>query len=172
MTEINVLALARRAIQNLFGRAPGRMNDVAVNPRQPNRFHASVTQGGENVRVDLAREDHLRHLQRRIIRHAPAVDDGLLHAHLHGQFRQLFSAAVNHAGAYPDLMQQGQFFGERRQILRVISRLAGQFDDERLALEALNVRQRLAQKIETELGCIIEPRLRHNFSPPGERMQN
>jgi hypothetical protein len=46
---------------------------------------------------------------------------------------------------------QGELFRQRPQANAIFSDLAGQFDDKCLALEPLNVRQRLAQEIEPQL---------------------
>jgi hypothetical protein len=63
----------------------------------------------------------------------------------------LFAAAVHDADANADLVQQRQALRERDQVFVVFGDFAGEFDDKRLPLEALNVRQRFAQEIETKL---------------------
>ncbi len=58
---------------------------------------------------------------------------------------------MHDADANANLVQQCQFFRERDKIFLILRDLSREFDDKRLSLEALNVRQRLAQEIETEL---------------------
>src|SRR5438094_9127816 len=50
-----------------------------------------------------------------------------------------------------DLMYQSKFFRQRNQAFVIFGDFAGEFDDECLAFEALDVRQRLAQQIKSQL---------------------
>ena len=70
---------------------------------------------------------------------------------LRRQFAQLLAAAMDDADANADLMQQRQLLGQRDQVIVILGDLARKFDDKRLALETLDVRQRLAQEIEAQL---------------------
>ena len=55
---------------------------------------------------------------------------------------------MHHADVDTDLMKQRQLFGNRSEILAVLGYFTGQFDNKSLSLEALYVRQRLAQQIQ------------------------
>ena len=72
-----------------------------------------LTQCRENVSIDFAGENHLRHFQRRVVGYAPAFDDRLLDAQFFRQFAELFAAAMDNADTNSDLMQQGQLFRQR-----------------------------------------------------------
>ena len=56
-----------------------------------------------------------------------------------------------HAQAYANLVHQGEFFSQRDQSSVIFRDFAGQLYNERLALEAPNVRQRFAQEVEAQL---------------------
>ena len=83
-----------------------------------------MTQRGENVGVDLAGKDHLGHLQRIVVGHPAAFDDGLFDSHFRCQFSQLFAAAMNDANPNADLMQQGQLFRQSHQPIVIFRHLA------------------------------------------------
>src|SRR6185436_15519524 len=104
-----------------------------------------MTERCQYVGVDLAGKDHLRHLQRSVVRYATSFDDRLFDTEFGGEFAQLFASAMHGADANSDLVQQGKLFGERREILVVFGDFAGKLDDKRVSLEALDVRQRFAQ---------------------------
>ncbi len=126
-------------------------------PESPTASMPRCAQCRENVSIDLSGEDHLRHFERGVVSDAAAFDDRLFDAELLCQLAQLLAAAMDHADANADLVQQRQLFRQRGQVFLILRDLAGEFDDKRLALEALNVRQRLAQEIETEL--IVDGRM-------------
>ena len=151
MAKVNAFALAGFAIYDLFWRTTLGVNDVAIDAGQAYCLDATMAKRGQNVSVDFARKDHLRHLQGLVICNATALDDGLLDTHLLSQFSQLFSAAMNDADSDANLMQQSKFFRQRNQACVIFGDFAGEFDDERFAFEALDVRQRLAQKIKSQL---------------------
>ncbi len=140
VSKVDLRALAGFAIQDLFGRPSFGVHDVAVNSGQANRFGSAITQRREDVGVDLSRENHLGHLQGRIVGDAPAFDDRLLNAHPRGEFAQLLAAAMDHADSYANLMQQGQLFRQRTQVFSIFGRLSGKLDDKSLTLKALDVR--------------------------------
>src|ERR1041385_182255 len=151
VAEIHVSAFASRAIEDLFRGTAFGMHDISINARQSNRVNPAMTQCGEDVCVDLAGKDHLRHFERFVVCNAAPLDDYLLDTHLLCQFAQLLAATVNDADANPDLMKEGEFFAQRNQMIAILSDFAGELNDERLPLEALNVRQRFTQEIESQL---------------------
>src|SRR6266404_55837 len=110
-----------------------------------------MTERRQDVGIDLASKNHLRHFQRGIVGYPAAFDDGLLDAQELGQVAQLLAAAMHHAEPDSDLMHQSEFFSQRDQPLGSFRDLAGEFHDERFSFEALNVRQSLAEEIESQL---------------------
>ena len=154
MSEVDLGAFAGFAIENFLWRPSFGVNDVAVNSRQTNCFNSSLTQCRENVGIDLAGKNHLRHFERRVIGYAPAFDDCLFDAELFREVTELLAATVNNADTNADLMKESQLFRERSEVVVILRHFAGQLDDKRLALKALNVRQRFAKQVESELVSI------------------
>src|SRR5215510_3708731 len=106
-----------------------------------------MTECGQDVGVDLAGKDHLRHFQRGVVGYTTSFNDRLFDTELRGEFAELFATAVHDTDSNSHLVQQGQLFSQRNQILPVFSDLAGKFYDKRLFLKSLNVGQRLPQEI-------------------------
>src|SRR5204862_3920279 len=115
------------------------------------RFNPSMTQRSENIRIYLARKNHLRHFQSIVIGHPATFNDCLLDAQLPGQIAQLFSSAMNDANSNADLMQQSKLFAERDQPVMVFGDFTRKLNDKSLAFKALDIRQRLAQEIQSQL---------------------
>src|ERR1041385_1644806 len=149
VAEIYLSAFARSAIDDLFRWTAFGMHDISINARQSNRVNPAMTQCGEDICVDLAGEDHLRHLERFVICNAAPLDDCLLDSHLLGEFAQLLAATMNDADANSDLMKESEFFAQRNQMIAILGDFAGELDDKGLPLEALNVRQRFTQEVES-----------------------
>jgi hypothetical protein len=104
-----------------------------------------MPQCGQDVGVDLAGKDHLCHFECGVVGNTAPFDNRLFDAELLCEVAQLLAAAVNDADANTDLVQEGQLLGERDQIFLILRDFAREFDDKRLSLEALDIRQRLAQ---------------------------
>src|SRR5205807_744558 len=103
------------------------------------------------IRINFSDEDHLGHFQRVVVSDATAFDDCLLDAEFFRQFAQLFPAAMNDADSNADLLKQSQFFAQRDQSIAIFRDFAREFHDERFPFEALNIRQRFTQEVETQL---------------------
>ena len=114
-------------------------------------MNSAMTQGRKDVGIDLTGKNHFGHFQGRIISYAPPFDDSLRNAHLGREFAQLLAPTMYDAKTNPDLMHQSQLFSQRDQLIMILRNLARELHDKRLALEPLNVGQRLAQEIESQL---------------------
>ncbi len=110
-----------------------------------------MTKRGENVCIYLARKNHLCHFQSVVVGHASAFDDCLLDAQLPGQIAQLFPAPVDYTDTNANLMQQSKFFAERDQPIMVFGDFTRKLNDKSLAFKALDVRQRFAQEVQSQL---------------------
>src|SRR6185503_4345740 len=104
-----------------------------------------MPESGQNVGIDLAGKDHLCHFECGVVSNAAALDNRLFDTELLCQIAQLLAATVNDTDANADLVQQRELFRERDQIFMDLRDLAGEFDDKRLSLEALDIRQRFAE---------------------------
>src|SRR6202795_2272397 len=96
------------------------MDDVPIDSGKADRVNSAITQGREDVSIDLAGKDHLGHFQGRIVRDAASFDDRLRDAHLRGQFAQLLAATMYDAKTNPYLMHQGELFGQRDQAVVIL----------------------------------------------------
>ena len=110
MAKINFLALAGFAVHNFFGRAALGMNDVPVDAGETHRVNSAMTQGREDVSIDLAGKDHLGHFQRRVVRDPAPFDNRLGNAHLRSQLAQLLAPTMYDAKTNADLMHQRELF--------------------------------------------------------------
>ena len=104
----------------------------------------------DDLGVDLAVEHHLRDLDRLRIRHAQAGDEGRLLADLLEEARDLRAAAVHDDGADADVLHQRDVLHDLLLEVLVDHRIAAVLDDDGLAIEFLDVGQRL-----DEDGCLI-----------------
>src|SRR6185369_3391196 len=105
MTEIDASALSRLTIENLLRRTARGLNNISVNARQTHCFNAALTKRREYVCIDLAREDHLRHLEGCIIGYAAPFDNRLFNPEFLSQFTQLLPTTANNTDANANLMQ-------------------------------------------------------------------
>ena len=149
MAKINLRAFTSLAIDYFPRRSAFRVDNVSIDAGQADCVNTAMTKRCQDVGVNFSGEDHLRHFQRVVVSDATAFDDCLLDAEFFRQFAQLFPAAMNDADSNADLLKQGQFFAQRDQSIAIFRHFAREFHDERLAFEALNVRQRFTQKVET-----------------------
>src|SRR5919204_2063043 len=135
--EADVLALGA-------GLAAGA-EELPVVAAQADRRLAVAVEAQDDVLVDLADEDHLRHLDGLGVGDPKSADE--LHRqpealHVGGD---LGPAAVHDDRVEPDVLEQHDVAGELLAQRRVLHRGAAVLDDDRLAVELPDVRERLEQ---------------------------
>ena len=151
VTDVSVVdrfSFSGRLDQYILRRTTLRIDHPAIQAGQSNGVDAAITQGREDLYVDLAPEDHLRKLKRVVVGDAAAFDHRLFDAQFVSEFRQLLSAAVHDAHVYSDLVQQRQFLSQGDQRRLMLGNLSGEFHHESGAFEPLNVRKSLAEQVE------------------------
>ena len=95
--------------------------------------------------VHLAAEHHLDHVHGRGVRHPHALDELALPAELLQQVVDLRSAAVHHHRVHADELKQYYVVSEALLQRAVGHGVAAELDDDGLAVETLDIRQRLAE---------------------------
>ena len=105
VSEIDFIARTSLTVDDLFRRTSFGVHDVAVHARQADGFDAAMAERCQDVGIDLAGKDHLRHFERRVVCDTTALDDGLFDPEPRGEFAKLFAATVDDADAYADLVQ-------------------------------------------------------------------
>jgi hypothetical protein len=101
--------------------------------------------------VELA-QHHLDHVHHVLVGDAHALAKLALDAHLLQQIADLRPAAVDDDGVHPDELQHHDVAGESGLEMRLDHRVAAVFDDDRLVVEALDVRQRLGENLRLDGG--------------------
>jgi len=99
----------------------------------------------------IAGENHLRHFKGCVIGYAPAFNDCLFDAKFFREVTELLATTVNNADTNSHLMQERQLFRERSEVVVILRHFTGQLDDKRVTLKTLNVGQRFAEQVESEL---------------------
>ena len=159
VSKVYLGAFSGFAIEDFFWRASLCLDDVAVNSRETNCFNSSLPQCCKNVCIYLSGKNHLRHFQRCVIGYTTAFNDRLFDAEFFREVTKLFAAAVNNADADSYLMKESQLFRERSEVVVILRHFTGQLDDKRVTLKTLNVRERFAEQVESELvidsGCCL-----------------
>jgi hypothetical protein len=112
---------------------------------EPDRGLTVALQPGEDVGVDLAEQDHLRHLHRPLVRDPHALDELHLHPQPLHVFGDLGAAAVDDHRVHPDVLEQDHVGGERLAQLLVAHRSAAVLDHDRPPVELPDVREGLKQ---------------------------
>src|SRR4051794_8800546 len=136
--ETNVLAARRRLA--------GHPEQRAVVPAQADGGLAVAVQAQHDVLVDLADEDHLGHLDRGLVGDPQAADE------LHREVQPLHvggnvgPAAVDDDRVHADELEQHHVAGELLTQRRIDHRRAPVLDDDGLAVEVADVRQRLEER--------------------------
>jgi hypothetical protein len=101
-----------------------------------------------DVRVDLAEQHHAGNLHRLLVRDPQAFDEAHLHAellHVRGDVR---AAAVDDHRVQSHVLEQHHVGGEGFAELLLPHRGAAVLDDDGLAVELLDVGQRLQQRLD------------------------
>ena len=138
--EADVLAARRRLA--------GGSEQQPVVAAQPDRRLAVAVEPQHDVLVDLADQDHLRDLDGRSVRHPQSVDEldrEVEPLHVAGDLR---TATVDDDRVHADVLEQHDVARELLLELGVDHRRAAVLDDDGLAVELADVRQRLEQRVD------------------------
>jgi len=128
-------------------RPSARPEEAGVFAREADRAAAVVVDAADDVLVDFADQHHLDDLDRFLVGHAHAADEvGFLAEALH-QGADLGATAVDDHGVDADQAQEDHVQSERLLEVRPLHRGAAVLDDEGLAAELADVRQRLQQDL-------------------------
>ena len=119
--------------------------ELAVVAREPHRRLPVAVDAHDDVLVDLADEDHLRHLDGVGVAHAQPADELDRHVEAVHVGRDVGPAAVDDDRVQPDVLQEHDVAREVLAQLRVGHRRPAVLDDDRLAVELPDVRERLEQ---------------------------
>ena len=133
-------------------------NRVAVLAREPDRRLAVAVEPADDVGVDLAEQDHLRHLDRLRVGDAHALDEPDLHPqplHVAGDVR---AAAVDDHRVQADVLEQHDVGGEGLAQLLVAHRGAAVLDHHRAPVELPDVGQRLEQRLDAARDVVVGSR--------------
>ena len=121
-----------------------------------------------DVFVQLAGQHHLHDLHRRVVGDAQAVVERALHAHAPQHGVDLRTAAVHEDRVDADIFQQRHVLEDLLRQLLVLHRVAAVLDDDRLAPQALDIRQRLDEDVrfidEAHVDRIDAHRIGHEFA--------
>ena len=127
-----------------------RADEARILARDADGLDAAVIEQVDDLRIHLAVEHHLRDLDGLLVRDAQAGDKGCLLADLLEEAGDLRTAAVDDDGAHTDVLEQRDILHDL--FLQGIAHhgIAAVFDDDGLAVEFLDIRQRL-----DEDGCLV-----------------
>jgi hypothetical protein len=117
----------------------------SISPTKPT---SAAVEPGEDVRVDLAEQDHLGDLDRFRIGDAQALDELHLHAHPLHVVGDLGAAAMDDDRVHPDVLEEDDVPCERLAELLVAHRRAAVLDDDRAPVELPDVRERLEKGLD------------------------
>jgi hypothetical protein len=114
-----------------------------------------AVQPADDVGIHLAKEDHLRHLDRRRVRDPHPLHESHLHAEPLHVARDVGAAAVDDHGVKPDVLEQDDVGGESLLELLVSHRRTAVLDDHRAAVELADVGERLEERANAGggIGC-------------------
>jgi hypothetical protein len=124
----------------------------AVLARQADGAAALRPDPADDLLVDGAGEDHLDHLDGRLVRDPQAAGEGGLNAELVQHLADLRAAAVNDDRLHAGLLQQHDVLGEILRRLAVPHGVAAILDDDHLLVVALHVRQGLHEHLGAHVG--------------------
>src|SRR4051794_286218 len=104
MPKIHRFRFTRCSVKNFFRWPTYSFYNTTINARETYRFDSATPESSENFSIDLSAKDHLREIQRVVVRHPTALDNGLDDAQLFCKFGKLLAATMNHAHANPNLV--------------------------------------------------------------------
>jgi hypothetical protein len=122
-----------------------RADQPAVAPGQPHRLAPGLVDQAHDVLLHLAGQHPLHHLHGLGIGHAHALDEGALLAQTVQRRLDLRPAAVHHHRVHAHQLEQHHVLGKVGLQGRVGHGVAAVLDDQRLAVEAADIGQRLGQ---------------------------
>src|ERR1700736_3249855 len=124
-----------------------RLGDDAgtVLAAHPHRLAAQPVDGADDVRVHLPGEHHLHDLHRFLVRDSQSVFELGLEAEPFTHRGDLRTAAVHEHGLHADVAEQNDV--EQRLVLRLLDGIPTNLDHDDLAVESLDIRQRLDEDL-------------------------
>ncbi len=122
----------------------------AVLAGEPDRRLAVAVEPLHDVGVELAEQDHLRHLDRLRVGDAQALVEAHLHAEPVHVLADLGAAAVDDDRVQPDVLEQDDVGGEGLAQLLLAHRRAAVLDHHGAAVELADVGQRLEQRLDVD----------------------
>ena len=136
-------------IAELLGLRPrDHLEQRPVLTPEPDRGLAVALQPGEDVGVDLAEQDHLRHLDRLLIRDPKALDELDLHPEPLHVVGDLGAAPVDDHRVHSDVLEEDDVGGEGLAQLLVAHRGAAVLDHDRAPVELPDVREGLEKGLD------------------------
>ena len=124
-----------------------RAHQPAVAAGQAHRLAAGVVDEADDVLLHLAGQHPLDDFHRLLVGHAHALDERALLAQTAERLLDLWPAAVHHHRIEADQLEQHHVLGKVLLQRRIGHRVAAVLDDDGLAVEASDVRQRLRQQL-------------------------
>ena len=115
-------------------------------PGEPDRLAAVLVDQADDFLVELA-QHHFDDVHHALVGDAHALAELALDAHLLQEVADLRAAAVHDDGIHADELQHHDVARESRLEVRLDHRVAAVLDDDRLVVEALDVRQRLGENL-------------------------
>src|SRR4051794_29671979 len=165
--QIGVDAHDRPDEAHVLALRPGGARDAeqrAVVAAEPDRRLPVAVEPQDDVLVDLADEDHLGHLDGRLVGDAQAADE------LNGQVEALHvggdvgPAAVDDDRVHPDVLQEHHVARELLAQRRVLHRRAAVLDDHGATVELADVGQRLEEGL--DISHVVYSALIRTYSWP------
>ena len=145
--DVDALDLADQA--DPLGIAVGRdLKQRAVLAGEPDRRLAVAVEPHDDVGVDLAEQDHLRHLDGLGVRDPDALDEAHLHPEALHVAGDVGAAAVDDHRVQADVLEQDDVGGELVAQILVLHRRAAVLDHDRAAVELADVGQRLEERLD------------------------
>jgi len=128
--------------QHLF-----RVNESPVLAREPDRLAARLVDERHHFLVDLTAQNHLDHVHGLGIGDPHALDEFALLAHPRELLVDLRATAVHDHRVHADQLQQHHVVGEAALEQLLGHCVAAVLDDDGLAMEPLDVRQRFGEDV-------------------------
>ncbi len=145
--DIDALDVADEADLRRLGRRLD-VKERAVLPGKADRGLSMPVEALDDVRVDLAEQHHLRHLDRLAVGDAQTLDELDLHPEPLHVTGDLGAATVHDHRVQADVLEQHDVGRKLVAERFVLHRRAAVLDHDRAAVELLDVRERLEQRAE------------------------
>ncbi len=124
-----------------------RQDDPPVFPAQPHRHSPVVIDQPYDLLVDLAHQDHLDYVKGLAVRHPHPPHIGAGNSHLLQGLVDLWTSTMDHNGVDTHILEQHHVLGKTGLEFFVHHGVAAVLYDERLPVEAPDIRKRLHQDL-------------------------